>query len=310
MLENELAKVHKLQRNATCKRLLPLILPQMILFKIAPELTKYLRTKQESGAAIGFVPTMGALHAGHLSLIENSKKSHDITVASIFVNPTQFNDPQDFAKYPVTIEKDIDLLENAGCDVLFLPDVSEIYPAGIARPEHYALGPLETILEGKYRPGHFQGVCQVVDRLLEIVMPSALFLGQKDYQQCMVISKLISLNKWDIRLTIIPTLRDTSGLALSSRNMRLTESDKKRAAAMYHSLEYIKQHIKPGGLSSYKEIAASIINEAGFEKIDYVEIAGAGNLQPINNWNGETPLIGLAAAFISGVRLIDNMPLT
>jgi pantoate--beta-alanine ligase len=282
----------------------------MILFKIASELTKYLKTKRESGKRIGFVPTMGALHAGHLCLIENSKKNNDLTVASIFVNPTQFNDVRDFAKYPVTLDKDILSLEQSGCDVLFLPEVTEIYPDGTGHLPNFDLGPLETILEGKYRPGHFQGVCQVMTRLLEIVVPTTLLLGQKDYQQCMVIRKLIALKGWSIGLKIIPTLREVSGLALSSRNMRLTESYKQKAAVIYQSLTYLKQHISAGNILSYTMMAGSKIREAGFEKIDYVEIAEAETLQPVTHWDGQTPLIGLVAAFISGVRLIDNLSLS
>ena len=147
----------------------------------------------EKGKTIGFVPTMGALHAGHISLIKASKNENPITVCSIFVNPTQFNDPKDFEKYPVTIEKDIDMLKEAGCDVLFLPSVEEMYPEGIVTENHYDLGYLETILEGKFRPGHFQGVCMVMQRLLKIVSRIDLYLGQKDYQQCMVIKRLIEL---------------------------------------------------------------------------------------------------------------------
>jgi pantoate--beta-alanine ligase len=282
----------------------------MILFTTASDLTKYLKTKSESGYTIGFVPTMGALHAGHLSLIESSKKNSGLTVSSIFINPTQFNNPGDFAKYPVTLEKDILALEQAGSDVLFLPPVSEVYPGGTEQLIRFDLGHLETILEGYYRPGHFQGVCQVMKRLLEIVMPTTLFLGRKDYQQCMVISKLISLCGWDIQLNIIPTLREDSGLAMSSRNMRLSETDKQKAAVIYRSLLYLKQQMHPGDLTTQIAKGENMIREAGFTKIDYVTIADATTLDPVTHWNGQTPLIGLVAAFIGEVRLIDNMPLT
>src|SRR6476620_9509378 len=154
----------------------------MILFKKAAQLSGYLRKQKTNGLSIGFVPTMGALHSGHLSLIAASKKEQSITVCSIFVNPTQFNNPDDFKHYPVRIEEDIEQLLKSDCDILFLPSAEEIYPVGYAA-KHYDLGLLETILEGHYRPGHFQGVCQVVDRLLEIIEPTSLYLGQKDYQQ-------------------------------------------------------------------------------------------------------------------------------
>lgn len=281
----------------------------MILFKKTADLTKYLKTIAGNGISTGFVPTMGALHAGHLSLIENSKEKTSVTIASIFINPTQFNDPADFAKYPVTLEKDILALEKAGCDVLFLPSVQQIYPGGTADLPHFNLGYLETILEGKHRPGHFQGVCQVMSRLLEIVMPATLFLGRKDYQQCMVIRKLISLKEWKISLDIIPTLREASGLAMSSRNMRLSQRDKEKALGIYKALQYLKEEIRPGDLTGYLLKAAAMIKEAGFEKTDYVCIAERDSLQPVTNWNGEMALVGLVAAYMNGVRLIDNITL-
>src|ERR1700737_4918300 len=162
----------------------------MILFKRAGDLTRWLKEQHSRGKSIGFVPTLGALHPGHISLIDISKKSTGITVCSIFINPTQFNDPKDFEKYPITIEKDIYLLEKAGTDALFLPEVDDVYPGGTKELEKYELGGLETLLEGKYRPGHFQGVCQVMRRLLDLVAPDDLFMGQKDYQQCMVVRRL------------------------------------------------------------------------------------------------------------------------
>ena len=282
----------------------------MILFKTAINLSQYLTRKSGSGSTIGFVPTMGALHAGHLSLIESSKKKTILTVCSIFVNPTQFNDPQDFAKYPVTLDQDIRLLEAAGCDIVFLPSVEEIYPNGTKLQQAFDIGYLENILEGKYRPGHFQGVCQVMYRLLEIVKPAILFLGQKDYQQSMVIKKLISISGWDISVSVIPTLRERSGLALSSRNLRLSEKDKMSAAIICKSLLYIKENIQPGVLNNIIEKATLMINDAGFEKTDYITIADVDTLEPITHWNGETSLVALVAAFISGIRLIDNMVIT
>ena len=282
----------------------------MILVKTANDLTQFLANKSYGDRSTGFVPTLGALHEGHLGLLEHSKQHTDITVCSIFVNPTQFNDPQDFARYPVTLEKDLLLLEKAGCDIVFLPSVKEIYPNGTALDKHFDLGYLETILEGKYRPGHFQGVCQVVNRLLEIVRPTTLFLGQKDYQQCMVIKRLIALTGFNTRLIIVPTIREASGLALSSRNLRLLAKDREAAPAIYHSLQYLKQNIQPGSLDNYIMKAGMMIKEAGFEKTDYVAIADADTLQPITEWDGRSSLVGLIAAFLDGVRLIDNMPLT
>ncbi len=257
---------------------------------------------------VGFVPTMGALHAGHLSLIDFCRKECSLTVCSIFVNPTQFNDPADFEKYPSTLESDIDRLESAGCDLLFLPSVHEIYPGGLNKINKYELGDLETKLEGAFRPGHFQGVCQVVERLLEIVQPAKLFLGQKDYQQCMVIAKLIVLmGKEEIlSLRICPTLRESDGLAMSSRNMRLNKEERIKAVQVSRVLKMIKEQIKPGDISGLISSAAFILADEGF-RVDYVSVADADNLEPVEEWDGRKKLVALAAAFLNDVRLIDNM---
>lgn len=280
----------------------------MILFKKATDLRKWLDVQQAKGNSIGFAPTMGALHNGHISLIEQSKKANAITVSSIFVNPTQFNDPKDFAKYPITLEKDIAMLEAAGCDVIFLPSVKEMYPDGIKPAIHYDLGYLETLLDGKFRPGHYQGVCMVVQRLLEIVKPDSLYLGQKDYQQCMVIKRLIELFKQDdkIKVSICPTLREANGLAMSSRNMRLKDDERKTAATIFHCLSMIKDNLKQGNLTELKNKAVRILEEAGF-RVDYVEIADVNKLYLLNHWDGEQKIIALVAAFMNEVRLIDNL---
>ncbi len=281
----------------------------MLLVKSIYEINKYIQIQRETGVSIGFVPTMGALHAGHLSLIKNSKTHCDRTVCSIFVNPTQFNDPADFQQYPITIEADIRLLEQAGCDVLFLPSVEVIYPSDYVKKQ-YQLGSLETLLEGKYRPGHFQGVCQVVDRLLSIVMPDELFLGRKDYQQCMVITELIRQTGLPVTTTIVPTMRESSGLAMSSRNLRLSEHDRDKATAIYNSLQWIKANLKQGDVTDLTTRAADQLLKAGFSKIDYISIADAHSLEEVNNWDGQQPLVALVAAFLSGIRLIDNISLT
>lgn len=278
----------------------------MILFKKAADINNWLQKSREIGKKIGFIPTMGALHQGHTSLIRASKQADSISVCSIFVNPAQFNDAKDFDNYPSTIEKDIDVLEKAGCDVLFLPSVSEMYPAGTANANTYDLGYLETVLEGKYRPGHFQGVCLVVHRLLNIIPADDLYLGQKDYQQCMVIKKLVELEKINTTIHICPTLREENGLAMSSRNMRLTEEDRKHALKIFETLSYLKDNIRPGDLNALKQAAIDNLTNAGF-KVDYIEIADAGNLDIINHWDGNSKLVAVAAAFLGEVRLIDNL---
>jgi pantoate--beta-alanine ligase len=278
----------------------------MILFKNITELSAYIAETKKNGNTIGFVPTMGALHNGHISLINNSKQSNSITVCSIFVNPTQFNQAKDFEKYPITIEKDIDLLEKNGCDVLFLPSAQEIYPDGTKNLPHYDLGYLETVLEGQYRPGHFQGVCQVVHRLLNFVQPHNLYLGQKDYQQCMVIKKLIELAHLKINVIICTTLRENDGLAMSSRNMRLNEQERKMAVKISETLSFLKKEIKPGYLQDLKERANQYLTAENF-KVDYVEIAHADDLTIAENWDGKQKIVALAAAYLNEVRLIDNM---
>jgi pantoate--beta-alanine ligase len=277
----------------------------MIIFKQANPLTDYLRKEKKNHKKIGFVPTMGALHPGHLSLIAASTSGNDLTVCSIFVNPTQFNNPEDFKHYPITIEKDLELLMAAGCDIVFLPPAGEIYPSGYQQ-KHYELGAIEKRLEGFYRPGHFQGVCQVVDRLLEIVSPDTLYMGQKDFQQCMVIRKLLELTNRDqtVQLKIIPTMRESNGLAMSSRNLRLSSEEKEMATSIYKALLSVKNNIRTRSPEQLKQSAREQLEKNGFV-VDYVEIADQRDLSPAKNSN--EPSVALIAASIGKVRLIDNL---
>jgi pantoate--beta-alanine ligase len=280
----------------------------MIIYKKPAELQDFLERKKKDKHQIGFVPTMGALHAGHLSLVNEARKQSKIVICSIFVNPTQFNDPEDFKKYPITLEKDILMFEEEGCDVLFIPSIQDIYPNGIDHLKHYELGFLETVLEGEFRPGHFQGVCQVMHRLLEIVLPNNLYLGQKDYQQCMVIKKLIELIGLNdtIKVNICPTLREEDGLAMSSRNTRLIPDERKKAATLSAALRYLKENLKPGDTKKIKNETKEMLLQKEF-RVDYIEIADADTLELVENWNGKQKVVALAAAFLNKVRLIDNM---
>jgi pantoate--beta-alanine ligase len=277
----------------------------MIIIKKAEAISDYLLQQKGQQKKTGFVPTMGALHQGHLSLIEASRKENDLTVCSIFINPTQFTNSDDFRLYPKTIEKDIENLLAAQCDILFLPPVDEIYPGGY-NARDYELGPIENTLEGLYRPGHFQGVCQVVDRLLEIVNPDSLYLGQKDYQQCMVIRKLLQLTEKEdkVRLVIVPTIREEDGLAMSSRNLRLSAEQRVRAATIFKVLSRIKEELGHEPVSRSIENGTAMLEAAGFT-VDYVEVAEATSLAPSSSV--EIPLVALVAASIGSVRLIDNM---
>lgn len=276
----------------------------MNIFKTSNTLSTYLDTQRKKGLSIGFVPTMGALHQGHISLIEAALHQHQVVVCSIFVNPTQFNNASDFEKYPITLEKDLNLLEAIGCSVVFLPSVKEMYPEDYKAP-HYDLGYIETILEGKFRGGHFQGVCQVVDRFLEIVQPNVLFLGKKDFQQCKVLEKMIELRAHPVQLYIMPTLREDSGLAMSSRNQRLSETEKHKATLLYQTLLSIKNNIQ---LEPTKELIARSIRDIenkGF-KVDYIEIVQETDMSPIEQWDGQ-PAVILIAAYLGEIRLIDNI---
>lgn len=280
----------------------------MLIFRKAKELSYWADIQRKKGTKVGFVPTMGALHPGHISLINTSVQANNITIASIFVNPTQFNDPKDYEKYPKTIENDIKMLEMAQCNVLFLPDVPEIYPNKAVSEFHYYLGFLEKRLEGEFRPGHYQGVCMVVHRLLDIVNPDNLYLGQKDYQQCMVIKKLVELIEKDAIITIhiCSTLREPDGLAMSSRNMRLNKEERKKAVSIYNSLSYINANFRTGDIPGIITRAKKMLTGAGFN-IDYLEVTDATDLSPVQSWDGNQKIIVLVAAFLNDVRLIDNM---
>jgi pantoate--beta-alanine ligase len=278
----------------------------MVIIKRTTQLSDYLDRHKASKKKIGFVPTMGALHKGHLALVERAKKDSDIVVCSIFVNPTQFNNPSDYQKYPSTLENDIYQLEAAGVDILFLPSIEEMYPNGTKDLEHYDLGYLETILEGQFRPGHFQGVCQVMSRLMKMVLPDALFMGQKDYQQCMVIKRLLEIILLKTEFVTCPTVREADGLAMSSRNLRLNNEERQGAVAIYKTLLALKADLKKGSLASIKKQGVTMLESGGF-KVDYVEMADQNTLEIIDDWDGSKPLIVLVAAFLGDVRLIDNM---
>ena len=278
----------------------------MILFKHSKDLQSHLNYAKHQNFSIGFVPTMGALHKGHLSLISQSKKNTDITICTIFVNRVQFNNVEDFNKYPSAIEKDILLLEESECDILFMPSEDEIYPNGTSKNKHFELGYLEKILEGKFRPGHFQGVCLVVERLLNIIEPTFLFLGQKDFQQCLIIKKLITIMNKNINVIICPICREANGLGMSSRNLRLNEEEKNLAAGLYKTLTSIKDNLEKKNFAQLKNKAIIKLEKKGF-KVDYLELAKSKNLKIVEDNNESKNLIILIAAFLNDVRLIDNV---
>jgi pantoate--beta-alanine ligase len=279
----------------------------MVIFKKVSDLKKYLSQQKQQGSSFGFIPTMGALHAGHISLLERATADGMFTICSIFLNPTQFNDKKDYEKYPVSVESDIELLLNAGCKVLFLPPVDEIYPNGPEQVKTYDFGYLDTILEGAKRPGHFKGVGQVVARLLEIVQPDRLYLGRKDYQQCMVISRLKEMmGLRDLQVVVCPTSREPDGLAMSSRNRRLTEPQRAVAGTIYQCLVSIVSKQDSDNFPLVKKQCEDILAAKGFEP-EYVALADARNLAPLDNYQKDTPMVALIAARIGSIRLIDNI---
>ncbi len=281
----------------------------MKVFQTAIELKKFLQeTNIEENNAIGFVPTMGALHEGHLSLVRKSKEKCKITIVSIFVNPTQFNDKKDFDRYPIQIDTDLEMLLSVDCDVVFVPNVDEIYPNGFeeAKPE-INLGFLGTTLEAEKRPGHYEGVVQVVKNLLEIVCPNILFLGQKDYQQCMVIQKLIDVFNIKTKIEIIETKRETDGLAMSSRNMRLKDEERKVAPKLYQALKNIERNFKSTNINSLIETQIQWLNEDKLITVEYLAIVNGKSLENIAEYNNQTPITVLIEEKIGEIRLIDNL---
>ena len=277
----------------------------MVIFKHTAPLQAYLSA---SGKNVAFIPTMGALHVGHTSLIGMAAGRGEFTVCSIFVNPTQFNDPKDFEKYPKSTDSDISLLIEAGCDVLFLPEVADVYPGGPDSVKVYDFDYLETVLEGVHRPGHFRGVGQVVGRLLEMVQPRFLYLGQKDYQQCMVIADLVKQmgKSSTLELVTCPTVREPDGLAMSSRNRRLTNAQRALAGVIYQCLVSIQGKQEEGNFPVVRKECNELMEAKGFEP-EYVALADAGTLELMEDYNPQRKQIALIAAKLGGVRLIDNM---
>ena len=258
---------------------------------------------EQNGQTVGFVPTMGALHNGHLSLIKQAKQANDLVVCSIFVNPTQFNDPKDLENYPRPIEADIAKLISVGCDILFNPAVPEIYDDN--EQWHLNIGPLEFLLEGEFRPGHYQGVTQVVYKLLDIVKPTTLYLGQKDYQQFMVVSKMVELLSIPVKMVMSPIEREPEGLAMSSRNVHLSAEDRKHALVLSRALNWVKDNFKADDIAGLEEQAHAMLRDEPGVEAEYFELADGKTLLPADE-NSDT-IVALTAARVGKTRLIDNM---
>ncbi len=279
----------------------------MITTKTKEELSRFIAGERAKGHTIGFVPTMGALHNGHLSLIRATLEVYDICVASVFVNPTQFNNPRDLETYPRQPEKDTILLEENGCHCLFLPSVEEMYGEEVLQ-EEYDFGIIGKVMEGEKRPGHFEGVAQVVKRLFLAVSPDGAFFGEKDFQQIAIIRSMVEQENFSIRIHAAPIVRELSGLAMSSRNQRLTEENRAIAPMIYKKMQESKE-LKEKGLSP-KEVAEWVVKELNqyeaFE-VEYYQIVNAETLLPIKKWEDAEDIIACIACYCGDVRLIDNI---
>lgn len=278
----------------------------MIIFKRVQHIREWRDHQRKDGKTIGFVPTMGALHEGHLSLAKTSVADNDFTIVSIFVNPKQFNDKDDLKKYPRPIEEDIKLLNAAGVNCLFQPDEEDIYPPGTNTSIDFDPGPVADVMEGKFRPGHFKGMAEVVYRLLSIVEPEKLYMGQKDLQQFVIIRKMISDMHLPVILEMCPTLREANGLAMSSRNMRLSQQARDEAGIIYSTLVDAQRMYEEGEpIAEIKKWAMDTLTRPGFEP-EYFEIVDGITFAPVMSMNDSQYVAACCAVKVEGVRLIDN----
>lgn len=267
-----------------------------------------LKAMSNSDRNIGFVPTMGALHAGHAELVRKCYTDGNLTVVSVFVNPTQFNDKSDLDKYPRTLEADCKLLEECGTDIVFAPSVEEMYPQEDTRSFSYP--PLDTVMEGYFRPGHFNGVCQIVSKLFDAVKPNKAYFGEKDYQQLAIIKMMVEKENYDIEIVPCPIVREPDGLAMSSRNTRLDERERKEALLIYKTLKESLERVKDSKVEEVRQFVESEISKSNILKLEYFDIVDSNTLQSINKWEDTKSAVGCIAAFCGDTRLIDNITYT
>ena len=277
----------------------------MEVFNFIVDIQRFVEEKHKLGLKVGFVPTMGALHEGHLSLINRAKNNNDIVVSSVFVNPIQFNNPTDLEKYPRTPELDIEKLKNAGCDAVFMPSVEEMYPEKVE--DHYDFGDLERVMEGACRPGHFNGVAIVVRKLFDIVNPDKAYFGEKDFQQLAIIKKMVCNLNMGLEIVPCPIIRENDGLAMSSRNVRLNEEERAIAPKIFATLNDAVSKKDSKSPAEMREYALAKYAEIKEFDVEYVEITDEINLQSINNWNECEHARIFVALQLGPVRLIDNV---
>lgn len=266
----------------------------------------FIQAKKQEGKSIGFVPTMGALHEGHLSLMDYANNENDIVVVSVFVNPAQFNNPDDLKKYPRDLKGDLHKMEKKGIDMVFSPPVNEIYPDNEIK-KTYHFGHLDKIMEGLYRPGHFNGVALVVHKLFEIISPHRAYFGEKDYQQLAVIKKLVEQENLQIEVIGCPIVRESDGLAMSSRNKRLSEEEREVAPVLYQTLKKAYEMKREKTVNEVKRFVEQEINNTNGMELEYFEIADSKTLTPVEEWKQSESPRAFIAAYLGNVRLIDNM---
>ena len=276
----------------------------MQIFKTKLELTRFLSFEKKV-KSIGFVPTMGALHEGHLQLIKQSKKECKITVCSIFVNPTQFNNATDLANYPNTLKEDLLKLENFNCDAVYIPKVDDLYEKN-EKAKEFDFGTLSTTMEGKFRPGHFNGMATIVEKFFNIIKPTKAYFGQKDLQQLQIVKTLTKQKNSEIEIVGVPTIREESGLAMSSRNALLTTKGRKDATLIFECLNYCRAN-KKKGIDFLKSHTQTKFAELKNFKLEYVEFIALNTMLPITKWEKENENAICIATYIDGVRLIDNI---
>ena len=276
----------------------------MQIFCTIKEVKSFVDEKKQLGNVIGFVPTMGALHQGHISLIETSRKQTDITICSIFVNPTQFNNADDLKHYPRTPDNDIQMLQDAKCDILYMPDVNDIYPNN--ETQQFDFGKIGNVLEGEHRPGHFNGVGQVVSILLKGIQPHKAFFGSKDYQQVMIVKELVKQQNLSVDIISCPILREPDGLAMSSRNKRLTVEERKVASLIPIIMKKAADLAREKGVTYAKLYVDEQIHQQPLMKLDYYEICDAESLDLLQDIHNKRA-ISLIAVFVGAIRLIDNL---
>jgi pantoate--beta-alanine ligase len=278
----------------------------MKIFKQITPLKAFLKELKLSGKSVGLVPTMGALHAGHLALIKAAQSDNDVVICSIFVNPTQFNNPGDLSKYPRTLDKDTEMLREVRCDIVFCPEVDEVYPKKSALTMDF--GPVDKVMEGEFRPGHFSGVGLIVGKLLHIVEPDHAYFGQKDWQQFAVIRTLVEELNFNTILHSVPTLREKDGLAMSSRNLRLTPDQRTSSIVFYNALLAAKNDLQAGrSIADTKKMVKLVVEQQEDVRLEYFEVADSVNLNLLDNVEASKQPIMCVAGFVGEIRLIDNM---